>query len=44
MTFWGDEERLVFFIYLVFFSFGNSFSFRERGFGLFCLYIICEPA
>lgn len=44
MTFWGDEEPLVFFIYLCFFSFGNSFGFRERGFGLFCLYIICEPA
>lgn len=44
MTFWGDEERLVLFIYLVFFSFGNSFSSREQGFGLFWLYIICEPA
>lgn len=43
MIFWGDEERLVFFfIYLI--LFWQFIQFRERGFGLFCLYIICEPA
>lgn len=41
MIFWGDEEPLVFFIC---FFLGNSFGSRERGFGLFCLYIICETA